>query len=114
MPLLTFAQMVIGQGVAGRPVAATGPGLIGALISLLVFLAAGIWVIVYVARHPDDPGGDGDGGWGGGGGRYPPPHSPRTGPEPDWWPEFERQFAEHVRRQPTETARRPSRGPILT
>ena len=43
----------------------------------------------------DSSDGDGEGGGGGwGGGGSPPKGSPNTNPE--WWPEFERQFAGHV------------------
>jgi len=51
----------------------------------------------------DDPGGGGEGGTGrGGDGDAPkPPPPPSSGLEPEWWPEFEREFAAHIRRRTT-------------
>jgi hypothetical protein len=58
---------------------------------------------VYLAHHLDEPDDDDDREDGGGGGRRPTPPGPRSSPEPDWWPEFERQFAAYMqsRRVPT-------------
>lgn len=60
------------------------------------FVGAGISVMVYLARHLDEPDDDDDRDNGGGGGRRPDPPGPRSSPEPDWWPEFERQFASYL------------------
>ena len=59
-------------------------------IHLLAGLLICVWVVLGPGRN-DDPGSDDDGpGWR----RWPPPQRP---PEPPVsWPDFERQFAEHV------------------
>jgi hypothetical protein len=77
----------------GHPHAATAAALI-VYLSLLVL--AGIWVAVHVARHRDEPGDDDSDHDEGGGLRRPKPTGPRPDPGPDWWPEFERQFAAYV------------------
>src|SRR4051812_45994385 len=77
-----------------------------ALTVMLVTSVLGLVVaVVTLARQqggppgPDDGGSD-DGGGGGGGGtrRHPPGPSPGCGSDPEWWPEFEREFAAHVAR----------------
>ena len=78
---------------------AGGDGVDAALVSFGVILAihllAGLLLCVWVALglgESDDPGSDEDGpGWG----RRPPPPPPPEQP-PVSWPDFERQFAEHV------------------
>jgi hypothetical protein len=70
---------------------------------LLAAIVAGALVIAWVRTRPwhndhGDDGGGGGSGWGrggGGGGGNDGGPSPGGG-SPAWWPEFERQFAEHV------------------
>src|SRR4051794_16900653 len=76
-----------------------------ALTVLLIALALGLLVVLLrLARREGESGpeddGTGDDGGGGGGGtrRHPPSPSPGCGSDPDWWPEFEREFAAHVAR----------------
>lgn len=66
------------------------------VLLVLVVTIAGVWLLVRLVRW--DPGDDdgGGGGGGGGGGDTPPPRAPLPDGEPDWWPEFERAFADHV------------------
>ena len=68
-----------------------------AVVIMVMLVLAG--VTLAVLRMPRYPGGDEDSDSGpgrGGPGRWPPP-GPRTPEgEPEWWPEFERQFAAHV------------------
>jgi hypothetical protein len=74
------------------------------VVSVLVLLGAmcgTYYLCVVLDRRARDRGdsteGDGEGGGGAkrGGGRVPP--KPPSGTDPEWWPEFERQFADHVR-----------------
>jgi hypothetical protein len=62
-------------------------------------------------RNPSDD--DGGGGTGPGPDRISPRGSPGT--DPEWWPEFERQFADHIgaqaRVQADALSRRPRRDP---
>jgi hypothetical protein len=62
------------------------------VVLVLLWLAL---VAIHAPRHDDD-----DGhwwGWGGGGSRRPDPEGPRSpNRDPDWWPEFEQQFAAYV------------------
>src|SRR3954454_17190518 len=72
---------------------ATGEVITGLIIGIVVVLVLFVTFVAWWARRggSDDPG---DGGGGGGGGNPPEP-----GPSgPSWWPEFEREFAEHVAR----------------
>jgi hypothetical protein len=60
----------------------------------------GAWLIPRWQRSDDDPDdGDGDGGGGHGADPTPPTHPPAS--DPEWWPEFEREFAAHVGSQLT-------------
>jgi hypothetical protein len=81
-----------------------------ALVTLLLLLAVVVAVLNArgTSRAPDG-GDDGDGG-GDDGGSMPrvPPHHPPGPPdtgEPDWWPEFERAFADYARRSHAEALR---------
>jgi hypothetical protein len=77
---------------------ASGPAWIGyAILAVLVLtvVAAGVCCMLMSTRGEDDSEGGSDGngrGRGGGPGRPPKP----SGPQPVWWPEFERQFAAYV------------------
>jgi hypothetical protein len=80
--------------------AVDGHGLETALAVFAVLFAipllAGALVCLWVALDlggNDDPGSDGDGP---GRGRRPPPPAPLPPESPVSWPDFERQFAEHV------------------
>jgi hypothetical protein len=70
---------------------------------VVVVCSVGVWLLVRTARQPgsgDDDPGDGEergGGPDGGGGGTPPGPRPRPEGDPDWWPEFERAFAAHVK-----------------
>src|SRR3954471_9924539 len=70
---------------------AAGEVVTGLVIGIVVVLVLFVTLVAWWTRRggSDDPG---DGGGGGGGGDPPDP-----GPSgPPWWPEFEREFAEHV------------------
>ena len=72
---------------------AAGEVVTGLAIGIVVVLVLFVTLMAWWTRRggSDDPG---DGGGGGGGGNPPDP-----GPSgPPWWPEFEREFAEHVAR----------------
>jgi hypothetical protein len=74
---------------AGR--AGLSPAIV--FVPLLPILVFALCVIVDRSRPVDDS----DGGGGRDGGSGPPmPKGPAPGAQPDWWPEFERQFAAHV------------------
>jgi hypothetical protein len=83
-------QLAIALGVCGQLVAgAMAAGSAALLFRLLRWLDAGAG------------GGEADSGGGGGGsGDRPaePPPDGDDGTHPAWWPQFERQFAEHVER----------------
>src|SRR3954466_15102660 len=69
---------------------ATGAVITGLIVGIVMVLVLFVAVVAWWARRggSDDP----DDGGGGGGGDPPDP-----GPSgPPWWPEFEREFAEHV------------------
>jgi len=68
------------------------------------FILALLWLAVlfsvtafFALRMPGDDGDDGDD-W----------RSPEEGPEPPWWPDFERQFRDYTRRGPRAPARPPN------
>jgi hypothetical protein len=52
------------------------------------------------APDPEEPDDQDGGGGGGPGGRDPLSPRPPGGGDPEWWPVFERPFAEYVARQP--------------
>jgi hypothetical protein len=111
---MTFAE-VIGEHDPSRTHSVTGSILLGSVV-IVVLSLIGIWIVVYIARHFDEPG-DGGEGRDGGGGKSPNPRAPGPSSEPDWWPEFERQFAAYLGRHPTPSRRRgrprhPPRAPI--
>jgi hypothetical protein len=69
-------------------------------VLLLGYLGAVTWLFVWLLRRSDVEGDEGDDGGGGGGGLRVDPTRPRPCPspdsEPEWWPQFERDFAAHV------------------
>ena len=78
-----------------------GPVWIAYVVPAVLFagsICASIWLLVWSVRQSDAGEDDDDGGGGGGGddGRPPTP-PPRPDTDPDWWPEFERQFEAYVR-----------------
>jgi hypothetical protein len=80
------------SGGAVAPAVMLGLCLLGLLIVMTVMLI----------QLPTDRRDGTDGDWGSGGGGPGPkgggPGGPHpTGDDPEWWPEFERQFAEYVR-----------------
>lgn len=85
----------------------SGGGVAAAVVVAYCLLAFAVSVMLVVGRagqdHTDgrdgDPGPEGGGGGGGGGPDDPRPSLDDPRPfldEPVWWPEFERQFADHV------------------
>jgi len=72
------------------------PAIAIALLTLITFGGLAIGLLAWRAR-PSQEDDDGDSGSGGGGGRRRPTPPPQPGGDPVWWPEFERQFAAHVR-----------------
>jgi len=69
-------------------------------VLLLGFFCSAVWFAMWSVRGselPDDGAGHGDGGLGRGGISASPVLSPDSSPE--WWPEFERQFAAYVKRR---------------
>ncbi len=98
--MTAIAGVILGHD-ASRAHGGTGSALVVSVTVLVASLVIGIWMIVYLARHLDEPGDWGEGGDGRGGGRGPNPRTPGPSSEPDWWPQFERQFAAHVRRSHT-------------
>jgi len=68
------------------------------VLSLLALVASCVWLAVWSVRRlgggadDSDEGETGGGGWG----RGPRPISPPPDADPEWWPEFERQFAAYV------------------
>jgi hypothetical protein len=68
-----------------------------AIVWLLAMPVVSVWFLWRSDGGPDDPGGDGGSG---GGPPEPPPPPPPTGPA--WWPEFEREFAAYVARDPAQ------------
>jgi hypothetical protein len=75
------------------------------VIAFFVLMTFGGLAIGFFARRArpsqEDDDGDDSGSGGGGGPRRPTP-PPQPGGDPVWWPEFERQFAAHVRSQSRE------------
>jgi hypothetical protein len=61
----------------------------------MLWLAAMLSITTFFAlRTPDDAGGENDG-------------SPDDQPEPPWWPDFERDLRDYMRRRPREPAKPP-------
>jgi hypothetical protein len=72
--------------------AGTALAVFGVTLGMLALLVRVLRSVDRAARpDDDDPGTDG----GGGGNCRPRPPAP-PGSDPAWWPEFERQLAEHV------------------
>jgi hypothetical protein len=84
-------------------------------IRVLVWVIVGVCAITLLVigllgtlgGHDSDDNGPGPGG-GGPDLPRPPDDNPRAG-EPPWWPEFERQFADYLKHQPSRCARRGGR-----
>ncbi|MDA0162621.1 hypothetical protein OM076_20270 [Solirubrobacter ginsenosidimutans] len=70
-------------------------------VALVLVLGCAFGVLLRVISRyqgPDDSQPDSDDGGGGSGRREPPrPRDGGGGEPPPWWPEFEREFADHVR-----------------
>lgn len=69
------------------------------VIALLLVIALTVLAVAMLRRDRGSGPGEADGGDGGGNKpRVPPqqPTEPSDGLEPEWWPEFEREFAAHV------------------
>lgn len=80
---------------AGHSHTSAGAILVLVFVLLVLSVWVGMWLRASFTRPSDDSGEDaGDGGIGVRDG--PRPRGPRPHPEPDWWPEFERQFAAYV------------------
>ena len=98
MPDTSFALLrAAGSTTTHHATAATSweSGLAVAVLVMLVLAG----VTLAVLRMPPYPGGDEDADSGpgrGGSGRWPPAGPRQPEGEPEWWPEFERQFAAHV------------------
>jgi hypothetical protein len=77
-------------------------GFVVAAVPVCACLGLGVWLILETVRpDPEDDGGDhddGEGGGGGGGRRGPrrPEPRPSLPDDPEWWPQFERDFAEYL------------------
>jgi hypothetical protein len=92
----------------GGRLAHHGSGWVGwAIVAFIVIAAVAgeVWLVM-AARPGTDEGEDSDDGGGGlrrddAGGAPRPPQPPAAGTDPEWWPEFESQFASHVARQTT-------------
>jgi hypothetical protein len=82
--------------IAGAHTATTSGAV---AIAVMIGLAALIALIVIIIEPPNDRR-DGDDSGPGGGGSGPHDGGPDTphpaGHDPEWWPEFDRQFAEYV------------------
>jgi hypothetical protein len=84
-----------------------------ASLFIVLFIALGLAVTAAAivrsapSRRSDRDEGDGGGGGGGSQRRVPPRRPPEPpGASPDWWPRFEREFAEYAsRRRPSVTSR---------
>jgi hypothetical protein len=94
-----FAATVRVGGLASH--LSGGGGWLGyvPVMSLFVLIVICVALACWSVRGSDggaddsDEGGRDGGGWGGG----PTPTCPPPDADPDWWPEFERQFAAYVR-----------------
>lgn len=77
------------------------------VVFVLAIIVAFVALMVWASRNDrgDDEGG-GDERRGGGGGGHPEPRPPQPEGEPEWWPEFERQFAGHVKARELASRRR--------
>jgi len=91
--------MLAASGRTGQSV--SWIGLVACAVILLAFMAGIIWLAAWSVRGSmvfGEGSGDGDDEAGGGGWGLdptPPNRSPDT--DPEWWPEFERQFAAYVK-----------------
>jgi hypothetical protein len=83
-------------GLGGTSTPAWTVALIAGIVVLTLVGAAWLVIIAFRQRpqHEDDD--DANPGFGGGGSGRPPDGPCGPGSEPEWWPEFERQFAAHV------------------
>jgi hypothetical protein len=93
-----FAATMRDVGLAGPALGAGGWLSYVPVMSCFVFAASCVWLACWSARRSDGDGDDSDEGerGGGGWGRGPTPSCPPPDADPEWWPEFERQFAAYV------------------
>jgi hypothetical protein len=93
-------MLAVATTPGGAALAATrgngGPAVGIAFLALMTFGGLAIGLLARRAR-PSQEDDDGDSGSGGGGGPRRPTPPQQPGGDPVWWPEFERQFAAHVR-----------------
>jgi hypothetical protein len=79
---------------------------VASVIVLVGFIAGAPWFGAWSVRRRKPGGGGSDegygGGGGGGGGAPTPPNRPPDA-DPEWWPDFERQFAAYVEDRLTRT-----------
>jgi hypothetical protein len=91
----------------GRPAPHESGWVAWVVVGLIaVVVVAGKWWLVMAAQSRTDGEEDSDDGGGGlrrhdAGGAPRPPQPPTAGTDPEWWPEFEREFAAHVARHTT-------------
>lgn len=98
--MTTVAMALAGPVRAAHPTAsAAWAGYVVAAVLSFALVLAAIYACWSLGRNESGGSDSNDGGDDGGGRRpTPPPNSP-SGPgqtDPEWWPEFERQFAAHV------------------
>lgn len=105
MGLLLFGHLALHRAVALHPHGQAGAALAVVLAPLMASAAIWIWQLVDFIRRSDKPDNDDNGGGGGGGGGEPHPRAPQPDFEPDWWPEFEREFGGYVRSREPQTVR---------
>jgi hypothetical protein len=95
--MTTFAATLRDMGPTAH---LTGPGgwLAYVPVMSLLTVAACVWLAWWSVRRSDGGADDSDEGetGGGGSGRGPTPTCPPPDADPEWWPEFEREFAAHV------------------
>lgn len=96
------AASILGAIAPGAHASSPPPWSFGLVIGLSL-AAAGIDVWLFMWIRSRDSGGDDEDEPGGGGLRGPSSPNPRPSEDPEWWPEFERQFGEYAARVPTRT-----------
>jgi hypothetical protein len=96
--MATLAATLRGMGPSAHLAGPAGWLAYVPVISLLAFAASCVWLAWWSARRSDGGADDSDEGetGGGGWGRGPSPTCPPPDADPEWWPEFERQFAAYV------------------
>lgn len=100
-----MTSMVVSASLS--PAGHTSAGWVGACASVVVLLGFMVWAPWLAARvvrrwklGDDSDDGSGFGGEGGGGSRGPSPPNRPPDAEPEWWPDFEREFAGYLERMP--------------